>query len=259
MFYELVDPFNTEEYAQIMVKEGFKAFKINGTNLFVKKTILGNVGLAYYPMERFKPLCPYHIDFLKIRGFIDPFIPNPSDYIKTDYTFTVHVDLENPTVNKDRRWGIRKAVERGASCYIGTSRQDFEDFWNIYKNTTERAGIPARKKEHLEKVFSNHDLSKLFIVEADEEPIGAYLTVFSKEVARFYYGGFYYAAHYFHPNELGHGFILNHFQEQGLKVYDMGGAGKTPKNGDFKFGWGKFVKIYHCQLCKSWLLRRLIK
>jgi lipid II:glycine glycyltransferase (peptidoglycan interpeptide bridge formation enzyme) len=244
-----------------MLDQGFDALKLDSTYLYFRKTILGYVCQIYYPRDDFTVFLEQpeasldaSVKVFDVKGMLEP-LPNS----RTDYTFTVHVGLNDPTVSKERRWGIRKAVERGASCYIGTSRQDFEDFWNIYKRTMERAGIPARKKEHLEKVFSNHDLSKLFIVEADEEPIGAYLTIFSKEAARFYYGGFLYFCHDFHPNELGHGFIINHFQEQGLKVYDMGGAGKTPKKGDFKAGWGKYVKIYHCQLFKSWLLRRIIK
>jgi len=245
-----------------MKNQGFTALKLDSTYLYFRKTILGYVCQIYYPRDDFTVFLKVPEDSLDapvkvfdVKGMMEPL----ADASRTDYTFTVHVDLENPTVSKDRRWGIRKAVERGASCYIGTSRQDFEDFWNIYKRTMERAGIPARKKEHLLKVFSNHDLSKLFIVDVKKKPVGAYLTIFSKEVARFYYGGFLYESRRFHPNELGHWTIIQHFKNEGLKVYDMGGAGKTPKSGDFKFGWGNFVKIYHCQLCKSWLLRRIIK
>lgn len=40
IWYQYHDPFNTEAYADLMRNEGFKVLRINGTNLFLRRTPL---------------------------------------------------------------------------------------------------------------------------------------------------------------------------------------------------------------------------
>lgn len=258
-FYEYQDPFNTESYADVMRNNGFDAVRLNRTYLYVKRTLLGSIGQVYYPTEEVHT--PLKVRLLEVQGLLDP-LPNA---MMTDYTNTVHVDLDNSqdaimkSLDKTKRWGIRKALERGAQAYNPNTKDSFDDFWEIYLATAKRQNIHVMSKKFLEKVFGRKELARLFVVEAKNQTIGAYLTLYSEDLARFFYGGFLYEFRDYHPNELGHYSAIQYFHEKGLKVYDMGGAGKNPQHGDFKVGWGKLIKIYRCQFYSSKLLAKAVE
>jgi len=242
-----------------MKDNGFEARICNKTFLYVKKTFLGRIGQVYYPTSRVS--IPSNVGFCDIHGLLEP-LPYAT---KTDYNNIVHVDLSRPSdtilkwLDKQRRWGIRKALQRGAVAYCAETKDAFNDFWDMYSATAKRRNNALTSKRFLEKIFRKKDLAKLFIVEAKNQTIGAYLTLYSNELARHFHSGFLREFREFHPNELGHYHAVQYFQEKGLKVYDMGGAGKAPKSGEFKIGWGKLITIYYCQFHNSKILTIAIR
>jgi lipid II:glycine glycyltransferase (peptidoglycan interpeptide bridge formation enzyme) len=258
-FYEYQDPFNTESYADLMRSSGFGAVRLNRTYFYVRRTLFGSIGQVYYPTEEVR--APSKVRFLEVQGLLDP-LP---DAMATDYTNTVHIRLDDSfdavtkSLNKTRRWGIRKALERGAQAYPTDTQDAFDSFWEIYMATAKRQNIHVMSREFLKRVFGIKELARLFVVEAKNQTIGAYLTLYSEDLARYFYGGFLYEFKDYHPNELGHYSAIQHFHEKGLKVYDMGGAGKNPQQGDFKVGWGKLLKIYRCQFYSSKFMAKTVE
>lgn len=256
-FYPYIDPFNTTYYAKLRRLIGYRILEYGETKLYVKDTILGRVGQAFFPTEQINPK---NLDFLKLLG-----LPEPSrEADTTTFTYTIHINLQQPinqmlaSFQKNKRWGIRKAEERGAQAFFSESKQDFEEFWNIYKATVKRKRIHRISKAGLERFFKEKEFCKLLLVKAEHRTIGAYLVLHSHEVARFFYGGFLHEYRRFHPNELAHYTLVKHFHGENFKIYDMGGAGQNPRKGDFKFGWGAPVKLYSCIFAKSKLLASLI-
>jgi lipid II:glycine glycyltransferase (peptidoglycan interpeptide bridge formation enzyme) len=259
MFYQYFDPFNTSGYAEVMKDIGFDTTICGKTFLYTKKTFLGRIGQVYYPMENVS--IPSSVRFCEVRGLLEPL---PCAKV-TDYNNIVHVDLSaSPDaifkwLDKQRRWGIRKALERGAQVYSADTKDAFNDFWEIYQATARRRNNTLMSRKLLEKIFMKKDLARLFIVEARNRTIGAYLTIHSKDLARHFHSGFLNKFKEYHPNELGHYYAIQYFHEKGLKVYDMGGAGKTARKGDFKIGWGKLIRVYQCQFCSSRILAVVVR
>lgn len=253
MFYQYLDPYNTYSYAEVMKDSGYDAILCDKTFLYVKKTFLGRIGQVFYPTSSVN--IPPTVRFCEIHGLLEP-LPYGG---MTDYNINIHVDLSTSSdiilrLDKQRRWGIRKALQRGAEAYSAETKDAFNDFWEIYSATAKRRNNVIVPKGFLERIFRKKDLAKLFIVEAKNQTIGAYFTLYSNDLARFFQSGFLLEFKYYHPNELGHYYALQYFQKKRLKVYDMGGAGKTPESAGFKIGWGKTITIYHCQFRSSKML-----
>lgn len=74
-----------------------------------------------------------------------------------DINATVIVDLTPDeetifnTLQKDARWGIKKAIKEGLRTEISTTEEDWQEFYNIYvKEITER-GVKIETLEHIKK------------------------------------------------------------------------------------------------------------
>jgi lipid II:glycine glycyltransferase (peptidoglycan interpeptide bridge formation enzyme) len=242
-----------------MMERGYAAIRCERTYLYIKKTFLGKIGQVFYPMRTIET--DESIKYLEVRGLLEP-LPNATS---TDYTNTVHIDLRRTSdeicksLQKNKRWGVRKALERGAQAYCGETKACFDEFWGIYKATAKRKEIHVMPRKILERIFNEKEICKLFLVESRSKIIGAYMVLHSDELARFFYGGFLYEFKDYHPNELGHYTIIENLRERGLKIYDMGGTGKFPKKGDFKVGWGKIMKIYECRVYDSKFFEKAVE
>ncbi len=258
MFYQYVDPRNTHSFAEVMKNFGYEPVLCSRTFLYVKKTLLGEVGQVYYPLNQVN--IPTNLRFYEVFGLLEP-LPNAQ---RTSSNVAIHVDLSAPScltsgLDKQRRWGVRKALQRGAEAYVAETKDDFNDFWTIYSATAKRRKSVVGSKSFLERAFREKNLSRLFIVEAKNQAIGAYFTLYSSDLARYLEGGFLTEFKDYHPNELGHYYALSYFQNRGLKIYDMGGAGTTPENAGFKKGWGRMITLYYCWFNRSIILAAAVK
>lgn len=149
---------------------------------------------------------------------------------------------------KDLVWRFDKAV-------------DFEDFWQILKQTSAKDGFKLHSKSHYKNLldlFGGHDLTpsnlavRLASVSSDGQILGAIMTVWFGDTVTYLHGGLLNIKRELMANYYLHWQIILKAKELGYKKYDWWGVALTGEShhpswygfSRFKLGFGGEVRSH---------------
>lgn len=95
-------------------------------------------------------------------------------------------------MHKKHRYNIKIAQKRGVTVRESTSDEDFELFFNLYDETTQRQKFFGRSKTYLQKVwktFRGENSSFLLIADYGGKPLSAWMLIVYEGVLYYPYGG----------------------------------------------------------------------
>ena len=172
-----------------------------------------------------------------------------------DIQATIDIDLSKSEedlfkqVDKDAKWGIKKAEKDNISVVLTKSEEDLKRFYDIYKKTIIIGGIVPDNIEELKK--GNY---RLFIAKKDDQVIAGAIIEILDEKVRLKYNASLQNFLKFQPNNLIYWTLIKWGKREGFKIFDLGGYqlkahGHLTGINRFKERWGGQVKIYYI---KSW-------
>ncbi len=179
-------------------------------------------------------LASLNIHSVKVVG--NPFFvfSAPSSFRKKEM-FTQMVNLERgfDTIwkgfSRGQKSNIRQAEKKGVEIRLATSREDYEAYFRIYRETLKRWG-KDRSKSYPLKLFLNcfefgHDHVKLWLAEKDSHLVAGILTLVWNDNIIYWHGSCLedYFNHY--PNNLLHVTVIRKACEEGYRVYDLNPSG----------------------------------
>lgn len=168
-----------------------------------------------------------------------------------DINATVIVDISKNeeelmnSLRKQTRTGIRKAMKSGL---IVEESQEWEEAYEIYKQTRERNNLRVRSLEGLKELTH-----KLFVCKKDGKIIAINLVwftdIYDSAVPRTMTNAYLPEFSELRPNDLLYWHIFNHYRNLGYKKFDLGGyAVKARENlahiNKFKESFGDPIYFY---------------
>ncbi|MEK6844544.1 MAG: peptidoglycan bridge formation glycyltransferase FemA/FemB family protein [Nanoarchaeota archaeon] len=165
-----------------------------------------------------------------------------------DINATVIVNLDKSedelfnSFRKQTRTGIRKAMKSGLTV---EESNNWEEAYEVYKNTRDRNNIKIRSLEYLKS-----KTDKLFVCKKDGKVIAInliwFLDLYDKNVPRTMTNSFLKEYAEYRPNELLYWHVFKYYRNLGYKKFDLGGwAIKSRENLDqvnkFKESFGEVV------------------
>jgi len=130
-------------------------------------------------------------------------------------------------MRKTTRYDIRSGKKKGVVVRVGTE-EDLSVFHRLALKTGERQKFstePLEYYRHLWRVLAASDHVKLFLAEANGEPISAAIVIAFGDSVTFWRIGWSGSHAGFHSNEAVQWAAIKWAKEQGYSFYDMGGIG----------------------------------
>lgn len=231
----------------------YEIFNINGTIAFTKKIqFLGHIYMSIsFPevdniidtVKMGKNICEKKsVGYLGIktecRGeLLDKYL------VDADGTLVVNLDRNIDDIWKkldaSTRRQVRQAEKSAAVCNETERLADFNEWWKIYKKTSESKGFLSEPYNLVSEVFKHHELSRLFVSKIDGQVVsGTFLLI--DNTPMWWLGGTDLHFSEYRPNNLIQWEIIKWAKEKGFPYYDMGGAVMKRKHGPtlFKKGFG---------------------
>jgi len=166
-------------------------------------------------------------------------------------------------VYSKRKNEIRRAKKEGTTFSVKIFMNDLHECYSILKAVYKRAKLPIPNLRFFENFFKNTDKSvrlKLFCAEYENKIIGCMLALVYKNTIYDFYAGAHYEYYKKYPNDLIPWEVFLWGKENGYKLFDFGGAGKSEvpygvRDYKKKFGgrpvnYGRFEKIHKPLLYK---------
>jgi lipid II:glycine glycyltransferase (peptidoglycan interpeptide bridge formation enzyme) len=183
-----------------------------------------------------------------------------------DYQTTIEIDLKKDletlwnNLDKDARWGVKKAEKE---YLIFEESEDWDTFYEMYKNTLERGKVETKEKGELQKLAA-----KLFVIKKEEKIIAGAAIKIQDRIVKLYLNASEKEFLKFQPNNCLYWNILKWSKENGFEIFDLGGYQENARKGDklyeinrFKQRWGgeiKRINIYSKNFL--WIIgRKLIR
>ncbi|MFA5992290.1 MAG: peptidoglycan bridge formation glycyltransferase FemA/FemB family protein [Candidatus Pacearchaeota archaeon] len=169
-----------------------------------------------------------------------------------DVQATIEIDLNRSpdelwdSLDKDARWGVKKAEKEGLTITNAANDLDWESFYEIYKETIIHGGIVPQELNSLKE-----KTSKLFLCHKDKETIaGAAITILDKRIKLFLNASKKDYQKY-QPNNLLYWHIIKYGAENNFEIFDLGGYQLNAQPEDklysinrFKERWGGKIVTY---------------
>jgi lipid II:glycine glycyltransferase (peptidoglycan interpeptide bridge formation enzyme) len=167
-----------------------------------------------------------------------------------DIRTTIEIDLKKSTeelwnsLDKDAKWGIKKAQKEGLKIKIANDEDNFKRFYECYKETCRYGRISPIKLEEVMKgqlfaCFLGEKLIAGAVIKTEKEKIELFLNASSHEYLRY------------QPNNLLYWEIIIWGKNNNFKIFDLGGYQANARKEDklyninrFKLRWGGEIKIY---------------
>jgi len=116
------------------------------------------------------------------------------EFAKGNFFMDLEKDEEEilADMHKKHRYNIRLAQRKGVTVRESTSDEDFETFYNLYYETSQRQKFFGRSRTYLEKVWKNfrdNNASFLLIAEYQGKPLSAWMLLVFEGVLYYPYGG----------------------------------------------------------------------
>lgn len=164
------------------------------------------------------------------------------------------------------RYNIRLAEKKGVKVREG-SKNDFEKFWKLMKETTERDGFRSHEKEYYLKMLES-EIARLYVAEYKNKILAAGIFVFYGDTATYLHGASTHEHKEVMAPYLLHWEIIKLAKKLGYKYYDFYGINeaKWPGVTRFKKGFGgseiNYPGCYDVVFHRNWyilykLFRRL--
>jgi lipid II:glycine glycyltransferase (peptidoglycan interpeptide bridge formation enzyme) len=141
-----------------------------------------------------------------------------------DIQATIHINLENSeedlwnNLDKDARWGVKKAQKENLSVMLTESSDDFKTFYGIYKKTLIDGGIVRQEFNDLEK-----QSDKLFLCYKDNTVIaGSVIKIENTKTILMLNASLKEFLKY-QPNNLLYWEIILWSKRNNFKIFDLGG------------------------------------
>jgi hypothetical protein len=169
-----------------------------------------------------------------------------------DVQATIEIDLKKSIdklwteLNKDARWGIKKARKSDLKINNSSNLFGWDEFYKIYIETITRGGIIPKEKDILQKEIDN-----LFLCFMDKKIIaGAAIKIKNNKIELFLNASKQEFLK-FQPNNLLYWSIIEWGKKKGYSIFDLGGYQLGAKKGDklydvnrFKERWGGKIRKY---------------
>ena len=160
---------------------------------------------------------------------------------------TIIVDLTKPEdvllseMHKKTRYCIREAegskvVSR--QSLEGSQKEDFEIFWKLLSETTERSGFHAHPKDYYQKLLAvkSPDFSnELFFAEYEEKSVAAALVNIYKDTAAYLHGASSSEGDRHSASHLLQWEIMKELKRRGIEQYDLWGIDEQKWPGVTRF------------------------
>jgi lipid II:glycine glycyltransferase (peptidoglycan interpeptide bridge formation enzyme) len=151
-------------------------------------------------------------------------------------------------VDKDGRWGVKKAEREKLIIKENFSEKDLNGFFKIYKETCLYGGINPHSEEEIKK-----EKPKFFLCYKDNQVIaGSAVILNSKEKFTLFLNASSPDYQKYQPNNLLYWHCIIWGKKNGYKIFDLGGFQLGAKPGEklcninrFKERWGGEKKIYY--------------
>ncbi len=168
-----------------------------------------------------------------------------------DTNATVIVDLNQTeeeilkNLHKDARWGIGRAKKENLNVEISNNKKDWEEFYEIYKNTISKGGANIETLEHVKEhgqiFFTCKKNGKLVA--------GATLEIIKGQPPRLSRNASLNEYQKMQPNNLLYWECIKWSKSNGYKRLDLGGYQINPIGhikgvNKFKEKWGRIVYYY---------------
>lgn len=186
-----------------------------------------------------------------------------------DINATILIDLRPSeeeiikNLQKDARWGIKKAEREGLIVEQSDKKRDWEEFYEIYSKTLKNQNLNPESLNYLQKntkVFFVCKKNKKIIAGAG---IG-FFDEFSKKIPRLFFNASLSEFRKYQPNNLLYWNCILWAKKQGYKKFDLGGwqinaKGNLQGINKFKEKWGKIVYYQKNYPFHKAIGRKLIK
>jgi hypothetical protein len=150
------------------------------------------------------------------------------------------------------RKSVNHAEKNGAVVRFG--KDQFENFYSLYKNTTTRAGIHCDPVEYFNKLFKtvgeNH--VETGVVYDQEIPVGAILILYSKYSALCTHAGSGGESKLYGAMKMLHYYMMKRMKQKNVRFYDLVGV-RINSNNEALEGIFRFKKGFGGELKEGYL------
>lgn len=134
------------------------------------------------------------------------------------------------------RYNIKVAEKKGVKVKIGESERDWQDFYALLKETTDRDGFSGHGLAYYQNmVEALGDGAKLYLAEYEGKIISGIIVTFYKDTAIYYFGVSGNEFRNVMAPYLLQWTAIKEAREQGMKYYDF--LGVAPEGADNKHAW----------------------
>jgi lipid II:glycine glycyltransferase (peptidoglycan interpeptide bridge formation enzyme) len=168
----------------------------------------------------------------------------------SDVQATIEIDLTRTeeelwnSIDKDARWGVKKAEKEGLLISGITQESDWKEFYEIYKKTIIAGGIVPDDFDEIKlKDYM------LFVCRKNDKIIAGAIIFIEKDKFTLKYNASLHEFLNLQPNNLLYWHLIKWGKERGFKVFDLGGyqinaSGHLTGVNRFKERWGGKVIKY---------------
>lgn len=140
-------------------------------------------------------------------------------------------------LKKTTRNQIRQAERKGVCIERTNDIKDFNDWWDLYINTSNRKGFACQKYSMVSKILKHPEMSCLFVSKIEDKIIGGAFLLIDKNPL-YWLGATDLSYSEYRPNNLLHWEIIRWAKNCGYTYYDLGGATIHDNHGPTKFKKG---------------------
>ena len=146
--------------------------------------------------------------------------------------------------NQNVRRYTKKAIHQGWQISIVKTDQDFEDFWQVYKFTSNRHGFATHEKETFKMLFDQEFSRMIILRDADGKVQCGWMGIVLDDTITNLHGGNTPESFKKYGQYLTHILAIYMGICEGCKYYDLGGYDLTKGFGKFKDGYRGYVRSF---------------
>ncbi|KAF5038664.1 Acetyltransferase (GNAT) domain protein [anaerobic digester metagenome] len=210
-------------------------------------------------IEHYEKQVAHKVIYTEIRNMWDTWqVGNILD--QNGYFFTEHfnalIDLNKPVdelwsqLKRDKKRGIKRSEELGITIEASQSREGIKVFYELVKETYNRAKVPLAPISFFEAAFDvlvpEQKALLLFAKDVSNNIIATQFALMYKDRIYAWYTGSREEYLKFHPGDALIWYLLKYGSEHGYKVFDFGGGGGLGKNENLREYKSRFGTEFPC-------------